>query len=275
MGRRARATRREVSFDEHSKQVPAAPPRGLALGATPPAPAAIGRLPSPSPTAPHPHPLPTPARAALGAEQHGIVNLESLPYYANIQYSIVITNTVTRTLMSASSPPTHNTPSSHPLARRSGGVGACDPLTHSAGAVPDGSCSIATCSSGSSQLSSTVARTLRTYSFMFSLYNCAASAFAGLLGFGSCNSDWIDVRIAATSYVGDHRFWRMSKHSSPLAYTLGWNIRDKNLTVGGLLGYDSSNVSRSLNVPSSNGVSANAIQQPSVNPPGTRLLAES
>lgn len=129
MGRRARATRREVSFGEHSKQVPAAPPRGLALGATPPAPAAIGRLPSPSPTAPHPHPLPTPARAALGAEQHGIVNLESLPYYANIQYSIVITNAVTRTLMSASSPPTHNTPSSHPLARRSGGEGACDPLT--------------------------------------------------------------------------------------------------------------------------------------------------
>jgi len=37
---------------------------------------------------------------------------------------------------------------------------------------------------------------------------------------------------------------------------LGWNILLKNLTVGGLLGYDSSNVSKSLNVPSSKGVSA-------------------
>lgn len=54
-------------------------------------------------------------------------------------------------------------------------------------------------SSGSSQLSSTVARTLLTYSFMFSLYSCAASAFAGLLGLGSCSSDWMEVRIAATS----------------------------------------------------------------------------
>jgi len=33
-------------------------------------------------------------------------------------------------------------------------------------------------------------------------------------------------------------------------------MRERNLTVGGLLGYDSSNVSTSLNVPSSNGVSA-------------------
>src|SRR5690348_11191372 len=32
---------------------------------------------------------------------------------------------------------------------------------------------------------------------------------------------WILVKIAATSYVGLHRFWRMSRHSSPLAYTLG------------------------------------------------------
>jgi len=72
-------------------------------------------------------------------------------------------------------------------------------------------------SSGSSQLSSTVARTLLTYSFMFSLYSCAASAFAGLFGLGSCSSDWIEVKIAATSYVGDHRFWRISKQSSPFA----------------------------------------------------------
>ena len=110
-------------------------------------------------------------------------------------------------------------------------------------------------SSGSSQLSSTVTFTLRTYSFMFSLYSCAASAFAGEFGFGSCRRLCILVRIAATSYVGDQRFWRMSKHSSPLAYTLGWNMRERNLTVGGLLGYDSSKVNRSLNVPSSKGVS--------------------
>ena len=32
------------------------------------------------------------------------------------------------------------------------------------------------------------------------------------------------VRMAATSYVGDQRFCRMSRHNSPLAYTLGWNI---------------------------------------------------
>lgn len=66
----------------------------------------------------------------------------------------------------------------------------------------------------------------------------------------------MDVRIAATSYVGDHRFCSISRHSSPLLYTFGWNIRDRNFTLGGLLGYDSSKVSRSLNVPSSNGVSA-------------------
>lgn len=64
------------------------------------------------------------------------------------------------------------------------------------------------------------------------------------------------VSMAATSYVGLHRFCRISRHNSPFAYTLGWNILLKNLTVGGLFGYDSSNVSKSLNVPSSNGVSA-------------------
>lgn len=110
-------------------------------------------------------------------------------------------------------------------------------------------------SSGSNQLSSTVNFTLLTYSFIFSLYNCAASAFAGLFGLGSCNKLCMLVKIAATSYVGDHRFCKISKHSSPFAYTLGWNIRERNLTVGGLFGYDSSNVSISLKVPSSNGVS--------------------
>jgi len=54
-------------------------------------------------------------------------------------------------------------------------------------------------SSGSSQLSSTVALTLRAYSFIFSLYNWAASAFAGLFGFGSCSRLCILVKIAATS----------------------------------------------------------------------------
>ena len=169
----------------------------------------------------------------------------------------IIPTIITRTPMSVRVLP-HNTPSSH-LIPNHRSLPTIRP-THSAGVAPDGSCSIAICSSGSSQLSSTVARTLRTYSFIFSLYSCAASAFAGLFGFGSCSRDWIDVRIAATSYVGDQRFWRMSRHSSPLAYTFGWNIRDKNLTVGGLLGYDSSNVSRSLKVPSSNGVSAEACE---------------
>jgi len=35
---------------------------------------------------------------------------------------------------------------------------------------------------------------------------------------------WILVKTAATSYVGLHLFCRMSKHSSPVAYTFGWNI---------------------------------------------------
>lgn len=39
------------------------------------------------------------------------------------------------------------------------------------------------------------------------------------------------VRMAATSYVGDQRFWRMSRQSSPLAYTLGWNILETNRTA--------------------------------------------
>lgn len=127
----------------------------------------------------------------------------------------------------------------------------------------------AVASESSIQLCSTVARTRLWYSFRFSRYRFAASAFAGLVlqmkwwngseagcqlcthhvlisgprchenaglkhemkqeergephlfGFGSCSSDCILVRIAATSYVGDHRFWRMSRQSSPFAYTFG------------------------------------------------------
>jgi hypothetical protein len=95
--------------------------------------------------------------------------------------------------------------------------------------------------------------------------------------------------MAETSYVGDlllfhryHRFCSISKHKSPLAYTLGWNILLMNFTCGAcvsshnlksvatacvnnspaLVGYDSSNCKMSLNVchykfstPSSKGVS--------------------
>lgn len=75
-------------------------------------------------------------------------------------------------------------------------------------------------------------------------------------GLGSCSKLWILVKMAATSYVGLHLFCRISKHSSPLAYTLGWTILERNLTVGGLFGYDSSKVSTNRNVPSSKGVSA-------------------
>jgi len=95
---------------------------------------------------------------------------------------------------------------------------------------------IACISSGSSQLSSTVALTLLTYSFIFSRYNCAASAFAGLFGLGSWSRLCMLVKIAATSYVGDHLFCKMSRQSSPFAYTFGWNILDRNLTEGGLFG---------------------------------------
>ena len=64
----------------------------------------------------------------------------------------------------------------------------------------------------------------------------ARNKYTYLFGFGSCNKLCILVSMAATSYVGLHRFCKMSRHSSPLAYTFGWNIRDRNLTVGGLLG---------------------------------------
>ena len=65
----------------------------------------------------------------------------------------------------------------------------------------------------------------------------------------------IEVNIADTSYVGLHRFCRMSKQIPPSAYTFGWNIFDTKRTVGGLFGYSSVNSIVSLNVPSSNGVS--------------------
>ena len=35
--------------------------------------------------------------------------------------------------------------------------------------------------------------------------------------------------MADTSYVGDQRFWRMSRQMPPSAYTLGWNILLTNL----------------------------------------------
>src|SRR3954469_16805930 len=67
------------------------------------------------------------------------------------------------------------------------------------------------------------------------------------------------VRTAATSYVGLHLFCRMSKQSSPVAYTFGWNIWLMNLTAGGLFGYCSSKCITSRKVPSSKGVSAGPI----------------
>lgn len=70
---------------------------------------------------------------------------------------------------------------------------------------------------------------------------------------------WMLVSTAATSYVGLHLFCRMSRHSSPVAYTLGWNIWLINFTCGGLLGYCSSNCITRRNVPSSKGVSAGPI----------------
>ena len=145
--------------------------------------------------------------------------------------------------------------------------------------------------SQSIQLFSTVSRTRLVYSFMFSRYRLDASALAGELVLGSLSRLyvppqeplatqqssihslpihpsgeshrtaprahlWMLVNIAATSYVGLHRFCKMSRHRSPLAYTFGWNIWLTNLTVGGLLGYCSSNCMIRRKVPSSNGVSA-------------------
>ena len=51
---------------------------------------------------------------------------------------------------------------------------------------------------------STQAFTRFSYSRLFSLKSCAAIELAGEFGLGSLNNDWIDVRIAETSYVGLH-----------------------------------------------------------------------
>ena len=56
----------------------------------------------------------------------------------------------------------------------------------------------------SHQLCSTHALTRFSYSRRFSLNSCAAIELAGELGFGSLNKDWMDVRMADTSYVGLH-----------------------------------------------------------------------
>lgn len=53
---------------------------------------------------------------------------------------------------------------------------------------------------------------------------------ADLFGLGSWRRLWMLVRMAATSYVGDQRFWRMSRQSSPVLYTFGWNILERNFT---------------------------------------------
>jgi hypothetical protein len=118
------------------------------------------------------------------------------------------------------------------------------------------------------------------YSFLLSLYKLDASTLAGelvlgslrrlefqsvLAGFGNWFQEllhaylWILVSTAATSYVGLQRFCRISRQSSPVAYTFGWNIWLINLTAGGLLGYCSSKCITKRKVPSSNGVSAGPI----------------
>ena len=140
----------------------------------------------------------------------------------------------------------------------------------------------------SSQLFSTISRTRLLYSLPLSLYKFDASTLAGDDVFGSgsrlnrqsfcqyidhiswrdggprcdilssmsAETDlWILVKIAATSYVGLHLFCKMSRHNSPVAYTLGWNIWLINLTPGGLFGYCSSKCMIKRNVPSSKGVS--------------------
>ena len=68
----------------------------------------------------------------------------------------------------------------------------------------------------SSQLFSTVSRTRFVYSFLLSLYRFDASTLAGDEVLGSFRRDCMLVRMAATSYVGDQRFCRMSRHSSPV-----------------------------------------------------------
>ena len=73
----------------------------------------------------------------------------------------------------------------------------------------------------SSQLFSTVSRTLWAYSFIFSPYNRAASAFTGLLRPGSSSSDWTEIKMVTTSRVGDHLFCRMSNRDIHFRQRLG------------------------------------------------------
>lgn len=75
--------------------------------------------------------------------------------------------------------------------------------------------SLATLSTDSIQLDSTMAETRFIYSLRFSINNCAANALAGEFGFGSSNNDCIDVNIADTSYVGLQRVCNISKHMLP------------------------------------------------------------
>lgn len=66
---------------------------------------------------------------------------------------------------------------------------------------------------------------------------CVLSAHKGSLSLMPVVSHLcILVKMAATSYVGLQRFCKMSKQSSPVPYTLGWNIWLINLTPGGLFG---------------------------------------
>ena len=61
---------------------------------------------------------------------------------------------------------------------------------------------------------STQAFTRFSYSLRFSLNNCAAIEFAGEFGFGSLNNDWMDVRMAETSYVGLHLMKKRKKNQN-------------------------------------------------------------
>ena len=79
----------------------------------------------------------------------------------------------------------------------------------------------------------TVSRTLLLYSRLLSLYIRAASEFAGEFGLGSQSNDWIEVRIAATSYRTPPILQYIQANAS-ISINVGWNIRETNRTVGGL-----------------------------------------
>ena len=69
----------------------------------------------------------------------------------------------------------------------------------------------------SAQLASTHSCTCFSYSCLFSEKSCAARLFAGLLGFGSSSSDWMDARMPATLNVGLRRFCSTSRKMEPSA----------------------------------------------------------